>query len=205
MPKAWLRAFGLLVVIALMSTAARALDPPAPDDNISAPSTHKPTGLTFPPSIAGIAIQRSIDYGRSADNPGLGYGYTYGVPGRLLVTAYVYDLGQRVPDGYQSPAVSAAFEESLQSIHLVAQRSGKYRDLRVVQAPTACAYGVVIFRCATLAAISSDGTQPLYTRVLVTGYRNYFLKLRVDWRQDAPADTAEVERMLQTFVGAILR
>jgi hypothetical protein len=200
--RAWLIA--TLIAILALAGPALALDPPSPDST-SAPATHKPTGLTFPPSIAGIAIQRSIDYGRSANNPGLGYGYTYGVPGRLVVTAYVYDLGQRVPNGYQSPVVAAAFDESLQSIHLVAQRAGKYRDLRVVQAPTSCAYGAIVFRCATLAAISSDGTQPLYTRLLLTGYRNYFLKLRVDWRQNSPADTAEVERMLQTFVGAILR
>ncbi len=201
--RAWLIAT-LLAALAFAGPAL-ALDPPAPVDDTSAPATHKPTGLTFPPSIAGVALQRSTDYGRSINNPGLGYGYTYGVPGRLLITAYVYDLGQRVPDGYQSPAVDAAFDESLQSIHLVAQRAGKYRDLRLVQAPTTCSYGAVVFRCATLAAISSDGTQPLYTRLLLTGYRRYFLKLRVDWRQNSPDDTAEVERVLQTFVGAILR
>lgn len=201
--RAWLIA--TLVVALAFASPALALDPLTPDDNTSAPATHKATGLTFPPSIAGIAIQRSIDYGRSDNNPGLGYGYTYGVPGRLIVTAYVYDLGQRVPDGHQSPTVLAAFEESLRSIHLVARRAGKYRDLRVVQAPAGCAYGAVVFRCATLAAISSDGTQPLYTRLLLTGYRNYFLKLRVDWRQNSPDDTTEVERMLQTFVGTVLR
>jgi len=201
--RAWLIA--TLLTTLTFAAPALALDPPSPDDNVSAPATHKPTGLTFPPSIAGVAFQRSIDYGRSENNPGLGYGYSYGVPGRLIVTAYVYDLGQRVPPGYPSPAVLDAFEESLRSIHLVAQRSGKYLDLRVVQAPADCAYGAVVFRCATLAAISSDGTQPLYTRVLLTGYRNYFLKLRVDWRQNAPDDTAEVERVLQTFVGTILR
>lgn len=201
--RAWLIAT-LLAVLALAGPAL-ALDPPTPDDDISAPATHRPTGLSFPPAIAGILFQRSIDYARSASNPGLGYGYTYGVPGRLVVTAYVYDLGQRVPDGQRSPAVDAAFDESLQSIHLVAQRSGKYRDLRLVQAPADCPYGAVVFRCATLAALSSDGTQPLYTRLLLTGYRNYFLKLRVDWRQGSPDDTAEVERVLQTFVGTVLR
>jgi hypothetical protein len=201
--RVWLIAT-LLAALALAEPAL-ALDPPKPDDNISAPATHKPTGLSFPPSIANVALLRSTDYGRSINSPGLGYGYTYGVPGRLLITAYVYDLGQRVPDGYQSPAVDSAFDESLQSIHLVAQRAGKYRDLRLVQPPTSCSYGVVVFRCATLAAISSDGTQPLYTRLLLTGYHRYFLKLRTDWRQNSPDDAAEVERVLQTFVGTILR
>ena len=199
----WLIA-ALLAALALAGPAL-ALDPPAATADTSAPATHKPTGLTFPPSIAGVALQRSADYGRSANNPGLGFGYTYGVPGRLVITAYVYDLGQRVPAGHQSPIVAAAFDESLQSIHAVARRSGKYRDLRLVQAPTACPYGAVVFQCATLSAISADGTQPLYTRLLLTGYRGYFLKLRVDWRQGSPGDAAEVERVVQTFVGAILR
>ena len=127
----WLIA-ALLAVLAPVGPAL-ALDPPAATDDTSAPATHKPTGLTFPPSIAGVALKRSIDYGRSAGNPGLGYGYTYALPGRLVITAYVYDLGRRVPAGHQSPLLAAAFDESLQSIHLVAQRSGKYRDLRVVR------------------------------------------------------------------------
>lgn len=201
--RAWLIAT-LLAALAFAGPAT-ALDLPSPDDDVSAPATHKPTGLTFPPSIAAVPLLRSVDYGRSANDPGLGYGYTYGVPGRLIVTAYVYDLGQRVPDGQRSPAVDAAFDESLRSIHLVSQRSGKYRDLRLVQAPADCPYGAIVFRCSTLAAISFDGTQPLLIRLLLTGNRNYFLKLRLDWRQNAPDDTVEVERMLQTFVGAILR
>ncbi|MGE0420773.1 MAG: hypothetical protein AB7O88_00835 [Reyranellaceae bacterium] len=201
--RVWLIATLFAALVA--AAPALALDPPAPSGDMSAPATHKPTGLTFPPSIAGVSLRRSIDYGRSAGNPGLGYGYTYALPGRLVITAYVYDLGRRVPVGHQSPLLTAAFDESLQSIHLVAQRSGKYRDLRVVQAPSACPYGAVVFRCATLSATSADGTLPLYTKLLLTGYRDHFLKLRVDWRQDSPGDTAEVERVVQTFVGAILR
>lgn len=202
--RAWLIA--ALAALMAIATPALALDPPSPAEPSSpAPATHKPTGLTFPPSIAGVALQRSIDYARAANNPGLGYGYTYGIPGRLIVTAYVYDLGRRVPEGQHSPVLAAAFDESLQSIHVAARQIGKYRDLRVVQAPTTCPYGAVVFRCSTLSAVSADGSQPLYTKLLLTGYRGYFLKLRVDWRQNAPADAAEVERMLQTFVGAILR
>jgi hypothetical protein len=195
----------VLIASALIGGPALALDPPSPDDDTSAPATHRPTGLTFPPAIAGVALQRSIDYARGANSPGLGYGYSYGVPGRLVVTIYVYDLGQRVPDGHQSPAVAATFDESVQSIHFVARRTGDYRDLRIVQASTTCPYGAVVFLCATFSAVSADGTQPLYTRLLLTGYRSYFLKLRLDWRQDSPADTAAVERVVQTFVGAVLR
>lgn len=195
------------LILALASAGpALALDPPTPDDRpVSAPTTHTPTGLRFPLSIAGVPFIRSIDYARAGDDPGLGFGYTYGIPGRLLVTAYVYDLGQRAPDGHDSAIVAAAFDQSLASIWTTATRTGKYRDLRVELPASLCAYGAVTFRCVTFTAISADGTQPLLGNLLLTGYRGYFLKLRADWRRGAPDDTAAVERVLQTFVGTVLR
>ncbi|MBM3619734.1 MAG: hypothetical protein FJX20_03505 [Alphaproteobacteria bacterium] len=194
------------LILALASTGpARALDPPAPgDQTVSAPVTHAPTGLRFPPAIAGVPFIRSIDYARSGDDPGLGVGYTYGVPGRLLVTIYVYDLGRRAPDGHDSAIVAAAFEQSLSSIRIAATRIGKYHDLQI-EPPGACGYGAVTFRCVTFTAISADGSQPLFGKLLLTGYRGYFLKLRADWRRDAPDDTDAVERVVQTFVGTALR
>ncbi len=203
-----MRAWLIAALISALASAepALALDPLAPGDRaVSAPMTHAPTGLRFPPTIAGVPFIRSIDYARSGDDPGLGVGYTYGVPGRLLVTIYVYDLGQHAPDGHDSAIVAAAFEQSLSSIRIAATRIGKYRDLRTDQPPGLCDYGVVIFRCVTFTAISADGTQPLFGRLLLTGYRGYFLKLRADWRRDAPDDTDAVERVVQTFVGTALR
>jgi hypothetical protein len=203
-----MRAWLIAALVATLTSAgpARALDPPTPDDRVaSAPMVHAPTGLRFPPAIAGVPLIRSIDYARAGDDPGLGFGYTYGVPGRLLVTIYVYDLGQRAPDGHDSAVVAAAFDQSLASIRIAATRIGKYLDLRIERPPGLCAYGAVTFRCLTFTAISADGTQPLFGRLLLTGYRGYFLKLRADWRRDATEDTATVERVVQTFVGAVLR
>ena len=202
--RAWLIA---ALILALASAGpALALDPPTPDDrSVSAPMTHAPTGLRFPPAIAGVPFIRSIDYARANDDPGLGFGYTYGNPGRLLVTIYVYDLGQRAPEGHDSAVVAAAFDQSLASIRIAATRIGKYRDLRVELPAGLCRYGAVIFRCLTFTAISADGTHPLLGNLLLTGYRGYFLKLRADWRREAPDDTAAVERVVQTFVGTVLR
>jgi hypothetical protein len=203
-----MRAWLIAALVATLTSAgpARALDPPTPDDRVaSAPMVHAPTGLRFPPAIAGVPLIRSIDYARAGDDPGLGLGYTYGIPGRLLVTAYVYDLGRRAPDGHDSAVIAAAFDQSLASIRVAATRIGKYRDLRIELPARLCGYGTVTFRCVAFTAISADGTQPLMGNLLLTGYRGYFLKLRADWRRDAPDDTAVVERVLQTFVGTVLR
>jgi hypothetical protein len=200
-----MRAWLIAASFAAFAGPALALDPPTPDErSISAPMTHAPTGLRFPPAIAGVPFLRSIDYARSGDDPGLGVGHTYGVPGRLLVTIYVYDLGQRAPGGHDSAIVAAVFDQSLANIR-IAGASGKYHDLRIEEAPGRCRYGAVTFRCATFTAISADGTQPLIGKLLLTGYRGYFLKLRADWRRDAPDDTEAVERVIQTFVGTALR
>lgn len=202
--RVWLIA--ALVSAVVRAGPALALDPPAPDDRlISAPMTHAPTGLRFPLEIAGVPFIRSIDYARADDDPGLGFGYTYGIPGRLLVTVFVYDLGQRAPQGHDSAVVAAAFDQSLASIRTAATRLGKYLDLRIERPPGLCDYGAATFRCVTFTAISADGSQPLLGKLLLTGYRGYFLKLRADWRRDSPDDTAAVERVVQTFVGAVLR
>ena len=202
--RAWLIA---ALVWALACTGPTlALDPPAPDDRpVSAPMTHAPTGLRFPLAIAGVPFIRSVDYARAGDDPGLGFGYTYGIPGRLLVTVYVYDLGQRAPEGHDSAAVAAAYDQSLNSIRIAATQGGKYRDLRIGQPSGLCVYGAVTFHCAVFTAVSADGLQPLDGNLLLTGYRGYFLKLRADWRRGSPEDTDAVERVLQTFVGTVLR
>jgi hypothetical protein len=200
-----MRAWLIAASFAAFAGPALALDPPTPDErSISAPMTHAPTELRFPPAIAGVPFLRSIDYARSGDDPGLGVGHTYGVPGRLLVTIYVYDLGQRPPNGHDSAIVVAAFEQSLASIRIAAT-SGKYHDLRIAEPAGLCTYGAATFQCATFTAISADGTQPLLVKLLLTGYRGSFLKLRADWRRDAPGDTDAVERVIQTFVGTALR
>lgn len=206
--RAWLIAVPVAALVAILASAwpALALDPPTPDDRpVPAPMMHAPTGLRFPAAIAGVPLIRSIDYARAGDDPGLGFGYTYGIPGRLLVTAYVYDLGQRASEGHDPATVVAAFDQSLASIRIAATRSGKYRDLRIAEPASLCAYGTVTFRCVSFTATSADGEQPLLGKLLLTGYRGYFLKLRADWRRDAPDDTAAVERFVQTFVGTVLR
>lgn len=203
------------------ASAALALDPPSPRPGTgsgsattpgsgfagaSAPPRHAATGLVFPPAIGAARLERSTDFARvPGGNAALGVSYSYVVPGRVVVTVYVYDLGRRIPEGVATTAAAAELDDALAVIHEAARRTGRYRDLRTVQAPTTCPYGATVFRCATMAAISGSGAMPVLTKAMVTGYRQHFLKLRIDWRQNSPGDDAEVERVVQTLVGAILR
>jgi hypothetical protein len=59
----------------------------------------------------------------------------------------------------------------------------------------------MVFRCVTFTAVL-PGDKPIFTRLYLTGYRNYFLKIRQDWPQNAPAATREVDAVIQAFVSS---
>lgn len=188
---------GLALVLGC-STASRAQETPTAQ-------VHAATGLSFPANIAGALMTRWNDYGQSAKQPGLGFSYHYQIPGRLAATVYVYDLNQRIPAGADHPVVVAQFEQAVGDIEKVAQQTGRYRDLRLISGPTTCAYGPVTFRCASYSAIATGQSQPVFTGLMVTGYRAHFVKLRLDWPQASGMSEADVNRFVQTLVGAILR
>jgi hypothetical protein len=160
--------------------------------NVPAPDTHAATGLTFPPVIADAIIVRSIDYGASG-RPDLGYSWSYNAPGRLAATVYLYTLNQpSIASGAASPEVAAEVDNAVRDIYRAAEATkDRYADLQTVAGPASCTIGTLIFRCATLSAINVKAQYRLFTAVMVTGYRNHFLKLRIDWKQDATGQAAK--------------
>ena len=84
-------------------------------------------------------------------------------------------------------------------------KNNRYEDLKTVKGPADCTYGTVSFRCITLSATTMTDRKRVYTALMVTGYRNYFLKLRLDWLEGSTVSETTVDRFIQTLVGAIVR
>lgn len=197
-----------LTALLLLGAAAGpggAQAPQQEQQRVPAPDRHPATGLSFPAQIANAQKLHSMDYGKSVNRPDLGYGWTYKAGQQLLATVYVYTMGvQNIPDGPSSAPVRAQFDRSLADIHEAAKYN-RYEGLRTASGPTDCAVGGVVFRCVTLAGIQSSTRQPIFTALMLTGYRKHFLKLRLDWVEGSATSQAMVDRFVQTLVGAMLR
>jgi hypothetical protein len=184
------------VVLVLGAPVARAQESPGPQ-------VHFATGLSFPADIADARLTRWNDYGQSAGRPELGFSYHYAIPRRLVATIYVYNLNQRVPDGTDHPVIAAQFHQAWGDIENVA-RTGRYRDLHRLDGPEICRYRTLALRCATFRAVVAASNQPVFGRVMVTGYRGHFVKLRLDWGRDA-IEIASVDRFVDALTAAMAK
>jgi hypothetical protein len=184
------------VVLALGAPGVRAQESPGLQ-------VHFATGLAFPAEIGDARLVRWNDYGQSAGRPELGFSYHYAIPRRLVATIYVYNLNQRIPDGTDDPVVVAQFQQAWGDIENVA-RSGRYRELQRLDGPEICRYRTLALRYAAFSAVVAASNQPVFGRVMVTGYRGHFMKVRLDWGRDA-IDTASVDRFVEGLTAAMAK
>jgi hypothetical protein len=192
-----------LVVVAfvVLPTLAHAQSP----QRVPAPDRHPATGLVFPPQIADAQKYNLTDYGRSMKRPGLGYFWNYRAGDLLVATLYVYNLGvPTIPPGAASWAVQRQFELATADIEVLA-RNGRYQQLKTAKGPGECTYNAIVFRCMTLSAIQSANQRHVYTALMLTGYRNYYLKVRLDWQEGSTASNATLERFLSAMARDIVR
>lgn len=186
-------------------TLAQGQPQPSPQQRVPAPDRHPATGLMFPPQIAGATKYGSTDYGKTAGKPELGYGWNYRIGDQLIATVYVYDLSIRsIPDGPSSPVVQQQFQTSLQEIYQLAKYN-RYEDIKTAKGPTDCTFGSIVFRCITLSALRSIDKKPIYSALMLTGYRNNFLKLRLDWLEGSATSQSMVDGFTKALVGTMTR
>lgn len=170
----------------------------------TAPSAHAGTRLNFPATLGGAAFERSVNYAAPpANNPGQGVGYFYTTPKRLIINVQVYDLGRRVPAGSDNPAVIAQFNAELASAEQQFKFGG-YTQFQKPSVPSTCTYGAVSFRCVTYSGMNQANSR-VFSKVLLTGFRDHFVKIRVDWAQSHQQTAADADAALQAFVPALMR
>ena len=185
---------GLAILLAL-AVAAQPAAVPAPERNGE-------TGLAFPDMIGPARKVGSTDYSGTKGTPELGYAWSYETQA-ITTTFYVYNFGiASIPSGATGSSVLTQFQQAIADIEMGA-KAGRYEQLKPSQGPGNCTVGTVVFRCITFSAALPRDKRPVFTRLFVTGYRNYFLKIRQDWPQDSPAAAREVDAVIQAFAGSV--
>jgi len=170
----------------------------------TSPTTNAGTRLNFPASLGGAAFERSVNYAAPpANNPGQGIAYYYSTPKRLTISVQVYDLGRRVPSGSDNPTVTGQFNAELSSAEQQFKHAG-YTAFQKPSVPSSCTYGSVTFRCVTYSGVTQANSR-VYSKLLLTGFRDHFVKIRIDWAQSHQQTAADADAALQAFVPALMR
>lgn len=184
-------AVAVLAILLALAVTAQPTRAPAPELNDE-------TGLGFPATIGPARKVGSVDYGQSNGAPELGYAWNYETQA-ITTTFYVYNFGiAEIPSGARGSVVMTQFQQAIADIEAGA-KAGRYEQLKPSQGPGDCTIGAMVFRCITFTAVLPGDKRPVFTRLFVTGYRNYILKVRQDWPQNAPAAAHEVDAVIQAF------
>jgi hypothetical protein len=194
-----------ILIAAALAVAVGSGGPAAAQSQSTSPTTDPGTKLAFTATLGGASFERSVNYaGPPANRPDQGSSYFYSTPKKMGITVHVYDGGRRVPAGSTSPIVINEFSNDLEAI---AQqiRSGGYTHFERPAVPSSCTYGSVTFRCITYSAVNQANVR-IFQKVLLTGYQNYFVTIRIDWGQSPQLQqtSADAEAALQSFIPALL-
>ena len=101
--------------------------------------------------------------------------------------------------------VIGEFTNELDSVGQQIQGSG-YTNFQRPAVPSSCTYGSVTFRCITYSAITQANMR-VYSKLLLTGYQQHFVKIRIDWGQSPQVQhtSADADAALQAFIPALFR
>jgi len=170
----------------------------------STPTTNAGTKLNFASNLGGATFERSVNYSAPpANNPGQGMSYFYSTPKRIAISVQVFDLGRRVPSGSDNPTVIGQFNSELASAEQQFKYAG-YTAFQKPSVPSTCTYGAVSFRCVTYSGVTQANSR-IYSKLLLTGFRDHFVKIRIDWAQSHQQTAADAETSLQSFIPALMR
>jgi hypothetical protein len=188
----------LAVALSPVLAQAQAMQPQ--QQRVPAPERNVETGLAFPDVMGPARKVASTDYGKTLGTPTLGYAWNYETQ-VLTTTFYVYNFGiAPIPSG-AAGVVLQQFQQAQSDIDQ-AVKAGRYDQLKPSQGPSNCTVGTMVFRCISYSAIRPTDKRPVFTRLFVTGYRNYFLKIRQDWPQDAAGGGRDADAVVQALASS---
>lgn len=164
----------------------------------AAPPVHPGTKLNFPPNVAGAQMDRSYTQPIGRDVHYV-YGYLFD---KMYINIFLFDNGRRVPSGPDSPTVTTQFSAEVEATEKTAKTDG-FTGFEKPSVPSSCTYGSMTFRCVTYSAQSGRGR--VFSKLMMTGYRDHFLKVRIDWAQGQNQTSSDAERALRTFIPALFR
>ncbi|MBS0518239.1 MAG: hypothetical protein JSR90_06075 [Proteobacteria bacterium] len=176
------------IAMALAALAVPALAQPA-----AAPATHAGARINFPQTVGGAALEQSQVQGGTAT-------YMYAL-NKMQIYVFVFDGGRRIPPGSDTPQLMTQFIDEVNQAQSQLKASG-YGQFERPTVASACSYGGITFRCIVYSVNSTGGR--LFSKLLMTGYHDYFLKIRVDWAQATGQSQADADKALQAFIPALV-
>ena len=189
---------------ALLLAMALFLAPSLAGAQTAAPTVDPGSKLAFGASVGGATLEKTINHASPPSNrPDLGSSYFYTTPKHMVITVQVFNGGKRVPSGSTSPIVTEQFSSELEAVAQEIKGTG-YTNLQRPPVPSSCSYGSFAFRCITYSAQTPASTR-VYSKLLLTGYQNNFVKVRIDWGHSMQHNAADADAALQTFIPALLR
>jgi hypothetical protein len=196
MSRIWGRWVTLFAVLAWTGAAAA-------QTQSTAPTTDPGTKLSFPATLGGAQFERSVNYAAPpANKPGLGNSYFYSTPKKMVIVVQVYDGGRRVPSGSDNPTVVAEFAKELEANEQQSDFAG-YINFERPSVSSTCVYGSVRFRCINYSAMNQANAR-LYSKLLMTGYRDNFVKIHIEWWPLRQQTAADADAALQAFIPALM-
>jgi hypothetical protein len=184
-------AVAVAVLLFAVSTAVQA----------QAPAVHPGTKLAFGPTIGNARFENSGHAASSPGGRGVADTYIYSV-GKMQITVDIFDGGRRVPAGSTNPTVAAQFETEVTAAEAQIKASNYTRFERPT-VPSTCNFGATTFRCIVYSA-QGGGTR-LYSKVMLTGYNGYFVKISIIWSVGDRNTITEADQALNNFVPALMR
>ena len=82
-------------------------------------------------------------------------------------------------------------------------RASNYPRFERPAVPSTCTYGALSFRCLVYSA-QTGGTR-MYSKMLLTGYNGYFVKINIIWSIGDKITTMEADQALNSFIPALMR
>jgi hypothetical protein len=188
----------LAILLAALVSAGTA----AAQTQSTSPTTHAGTKLAFPATVGGAQFERAVNYAGPPNNrPDQGITYFYSTPKKMVIAVHVYDGGRRVPPGSANPLVVDEFMGELSTSEQQVKYGG-YTHFERPSVPSTCTYGSVVFRCITYSAVNQSNAR-LYTKMMLTGFRDHFISIRIDWSQARQQTASDADAALQAFVPAL--
>lgn len=164
----------------------------------AAPPVHPGTKLNFPPTLGGAQFARSYTHPVGRD---VVYTYQY-IANKMPISVALFDGGRRVLAGSDNPGVVAQFTSEIDSAERTLKADG-FTNFEKQPVPSTCTYGDIAFRCSVFSALVQRDR--VFSKLLLTGFRDYFVKIRVDWSQGSGQVSADADRELKTFIPALMR
>lgn len=178
-------------------------DPDPAPAGFSEPSSPLPAER-FPSLIGGLPLLDAIDY-EARGHAGLGYSLSYGSRESVLVTVYVYDMGQSpIPAGSESAQVREQLRKATADIYQ-AEQMGLYLNVSRLREADA-----VIGSSEPGKGLRAHGAvfrfevqkEPKTSHVYASAYRGSFVKIRCTYA-NSPETEPQSEAALQRFLVAL--